>query len=685
MIMNSCLHRTTLWVFALVLSVASVAHGVTVSPEEQAEAKRWVAARFGATPAEPPPFSFTYDGRPSAELLPTWGAKREDKKLDDQRTEHVLTWKDAKTGLSIRCVGIEYHDFPTVEWVVYFKNEGPEGTPILSDIRALDLGLKREGKDEFLLHHAVGSPADGSDYAPLETPLGPGATKCIAAAGGRPTNTDLCYFNVQQGARGTIIALGWPGQCATEFTRDAGENLRIRAGQELTHFKLLAGEEVRSPMIALQFWAGDYLRSQNIWRRWMIAHNIPRPGGKLPAPMFLGCSSRAYEEMIKADEASQIMFIDRYLEEELKLDYWWMDAGWYVNKTGWPNTGTWEVDTKRFPRGLRPISDHAHAKDVKILVWFEPERVTPGTWLYEKHPEWLLGPDGQQKLLNLGNADALKWLIDHIDKLLTEQGIDLYRQDFNMDPLGIWRANDAADRQGITEIKHVTGYLAYWDALRQRHPNMLIDTCASGGRRNDLETLRRAVPMWRSDYAFEPTGHQSMTCGISLWIPYHGTGTVACANAPYYGGGATPVEPYAFWSNVAPSLNCGMDMRVKEIDYPAFRKLYEQWRQIGACYYGDFYPLTSCNRDNSLWMAWQFDRPEEGDGFVQAFRRQESAYRAAQLTLHGLDAEKDYTVTALDSGQTTVVKGRELMETGLPVEITARPGAAVFMYKAGAR
>ena len=62
-----------------------------------------------------------------------------------------------------------------------------------------------------------------------------------------------------------------------------------------------------------------------------------------------------------------------------------------------------------------------------------------------------------------------------------------------MEPLGFWRGNDPPDRQGITEIRHVEGLLAYWDELRRRHPEMPIDTCASGGRRNDLETLRRAV------------------------------------------------------------------------------------------------------------------------------------------------------------------------------------------------
>ena len=189
---------------------------------------------------------------------------------------------------------------------------------------------------------------------------------------------------------------------------------------------------------------------------------------------------------------------------------------------------------------------------MKILVWFEPERVAPGTWLSEHHPEWLLstrhdqrrpGAGNDNRLLNLGNPAARQWLTEHVDKLVTGQGIDLYRQDFNINPLSFWQAADTADRQGITENHYVCGYLAYWDELRRRHPSMLIDSCASGGRRNDLETMRRAVPLWRSDYAYEAIGHQGMTYGISLWLPYHGTGTVASSAAPYYGGGFTPSSP----------------------------------------------------------------------------------------------------------------------------------------------
>lgn len=664
-----------------------------VQPGEMQLMQSWVAANLGVGDASTPaptasgpaagvgwPFSFAYGDRPFAELCGGWKFDHASREIDSARVEHVLTWRDPATGLVVRCAATVYRDFPVVEWTLYLENGGNADTPIIQGIQAMDARLDQVGKGDFVLHHAVGSPADGNDYAPRETVLHAKQSERITAAGGRPTNTDLCYFNLQRGTSGWIIAVGWPGQWASEFNCLSDHDVRVRIGQELTHFKLHPGEQVRSPLVALQFWQAGRDHAHNVWRRWMIAHNLPRPGGKLPPPQFAAGSSRATNEMVNANEANQIMHIDRYREEKLQLDYWWMDAGWYVNKTGWPNVGTWEVDKARFPRGLRAISDYAHSKDMKTIVWFEPERVTPGTWLYDTHPEWLMGKDGEQKLLDLGNPNALKWLTDHVDRLITEQGIGLYRQDFNMDPLDYWRGADTPDRQGIAENKHVCGLLAYWDELRRRHPDMLLDCCASGGRRNDLESLRRAVPLWRSDYAYEPHGHQSMTMGISLWIPYHGTGTVACANAPYYGGGLTPVEPYAFWSNVSPGLAFGIDIRERGLDYDALRKLVGQWRSINECYYGDYYPLTSCSRQSDQWVAWQFDRPDFDRGFVQAFRRIDSPYESARFPLRGLDPNVTYVVTRLDVAEETRVTGRELMEKGLLVNLPQRPAAAVVTY-----
>jgi len=690
---------------AAVLSASSPSRALAADPVQRnsvknhskmTEARSWTAAKFEGNE---PFFSFTYDGKPSAEELKTWKSKKATRQLDENRTEHLLLYTEPKTGLELRCVGVEYRDFPTVEWTLYFKNTGDKDTPILSDIQALDIQLERpplkkfEDTDkEFRLHHYVGGEFSAEAYRPLETTLRPGTTKTITATNGRPSDKDMPYFNLQHpgDAGGLIVVVGWPGQWAAQFTRNIGTDLRISAGQELTHLKLLPGEEIRTPLIVLQFWEGDRIRSQNIWRQWMSAHNVPRPGGKLPPPQLAAYSGTQFNEMVNANTENQNLFIDRYREEGIKLDYWWMDAGWYPCDGDWWKTGTWEVDTKRFPKGLREISDYAHAQGVKTIVWFEPERVEAGTWLANNHPEWIL-VDGKEPsnledpvgylewqrggekgcgVLNLGNPDAWTWLVNHIDKLIVEQGIDLYRQDFNinMGTLLRWRANDAADRQGITENKHVVGYLAYFDELIRRHPDMLLDTCASGGRRNDLETLRRAVPLHRNDYDHGAVSQQCHTYGITFWIPYHGR-MINVGN------------DYEFRSRMFPSINSALDMRSKELNYAGFRHLLEQWRQVAPCYFGDYYPLTSYSLEKNVWMAWQFDRPDLGEGMVQVFRREESPFETASFKLHGLAPDVRYTVKDMDKEGSVEMMGHELMEKGLHVALSNSPQAAIFTYK----
>ena len=140
---------------------------------------------------------------------------------------------------------------------------------------------------------------------------------------------------------------------------------------------------------------------------------------------------------------------------------------------------------------------------MQFLLWFEPERVgDPNSWLGKNHPEWLMPGNSAGDVLNLGDPAALKWLIEHIDGMVKSQGLDWYREDLNGGNYGTaWRKHDAPDRQGITENLYVQGHLAFWDELRRRNPNLRIDSCASGGRRNDLETMRRAVPLLRSDWS----------------------------------------------------------------------------------------------------------------------------------------------------------------------------------------
>ena len=683
--------RSLLAVAAMLLLSPAWAHAVAPTAGEMAEARRWAAAKFEGVadvkPAEAGPcsdgvepcFSFNYGGKPSRELLKSWEVKRTKQSLDAQRTQSTVTYLDPTTGLVVRAVAVEYRDFPAVEWTLYFKNTGSKDTPILSDIQAIDSRLQRTNSGEFVLHCHNGDNCVPESYQPFDVPLAPNAVKKLAPAGGRPTNIAFPYYNLQMPGGGLMLAIGWPGQWASAFTRDAEGGLRVAAGQELTHLYLKPGEEIRTPLIAIVFWQGhDVVRAQNLWRRWMLAHNVPRPGGKPLRAMYPFCSGGFFEGL-KVSEASEKQFIDILTKQGIRLDYWWMDAGWYpCDPVGWPKVGTWEVDAKRFPKGIRAVSDYAHSKGAKLIVWFEPERVHPDTWLTQNHPDWIYGGKGGGKdggLLKLGDPQCRAWLTDHIDKLLTEQGIDLYRQDFNIDPLSFWRAADAPDRQGIHENMHVQGYLAYWDELLRRHPDMLIDSCASGGRRNDLETLRRAVPLLRSDYQWggveTAAGNQGHTYGLSSWVPFYGQGV-------YY-------HPqhfvYLVRSYMCPCFSIAVDVRKTDFDWSLYRRLVGQWRQVADCFSGDYYPLTPYHLDAAAWMAWQFDRPEQGDGMVQAFRHEKERQGSIEVKLRGLDPAAVYMLTDFDAAGSKDVTGRELLDRGLTIAVKDQPGAAIVAYR----
>jgi alpha-galactosidase len=657
-----------------------------VKPDETKERDNWTKQHL-LGPKPDLPFSFQYGGKASAELLPTWKKKAETTKLDNGRTQHTLTWDDPKSGLEVRCVVVEYSDFPTVEWTVHFVNTKDDDTQIVADVKAIDVTLKRGADGEFTLHRTVG---DGGEdiYKPDPIAMTPNQEKQFAPNGGRPCSTEFPYFNVEQpDGTGMIFAIGWPGQWSAKFTRDGGKELRVKAGQELTHFKLVAREELRAPLIVAQFWKGDHAHSQNVWRQWMLAHNSPRPGGKPLPPQMNVCNCNQYG-YFGITEDNQNLWIKRYKEEGVEYDYWWVDLCWFkLDEKSLIFNALYDPDAVRFPHGLKGLSDYLHQHKKKLIAWFEPEHYYPGpgNWIVENHPEWLLkAPAGHEQeinqgmplkdrvVLNLGNREALKWLTDNTNRVIQEQGIDYYRHDFNVEPLIFWRHNDAPDRQGVTEIKYVTGFLAFYDELLRRNPGMPIDNCASGGRRNDVETLRRSVPLLRSDTWGEPVGQQCQTYGLANWIPFWGTGIVH----------SDPKDvAYVFRSQMGPSYTSCWDLTPKA-NYDLHRKLLEQWKSVrDYILNGDYYPLTPYSSAGDAWMAWQFDCPEKGEGLVQVFRRDKSEEVSKTLKLRGLDAAAQYAVTNLDTNAVTQVSGKDLVEKGLAVDIADKPGSAVITYK----
>jgi alpha-galactosidase len=673
--------------------------------EEMKMKNQWVQEHLTEAKAKLP-FSFVYDGKASDGLLAGWTKKVEEKKLDANRTEHTLRWTDPKSGLEVRCVAVDYADYPAAEWTVYFKNTGTTHTPILENIQGLDAQFDAGAKGEFVLHGIKGDFMGAESYEPYRLALTSGSVTTFSPRGpiwagdgtgyglgkslSMPGTGKSCdgpdgwpYFNLQTPGGGVILAVGWPGQWAASFTRDAGTGLTVRAGQELTHFCLKPGEEARTPLMAMLFWEGvDMVPAQNLWRRWYRAHTLPRIQGKPQPAVASYCGSGNEQEM---------PIIQAWLDAGIHLDVLWRDAGgsrddvWFTLNPDplpypwpgmyWMNSGTWTPDPKKYPKGFKPYSDWIRTRGMQFMLWFEPERVgDPNSWLGKNHPEWLLPNDNMGAILDEGNPAARQWLTDHISGMIESQGLDWYREDMNGGgPCPAWRKNDAPDRQGMTENLYVQGHLAFWDELRRRHPHLRIDSCASGGRRNDLETMRRAVPLLRSDFQLPSMagvveGNQGHTYGLSFWLPFQGSGFSAS-------------DPYMCRSFYLPA--CVFNDSNRE-PTAAKIKVYRECRQIAPMMLeGDYYPLTAYSLAPENWIAWQFHRPEKGDGVVQVFRRGASSFVRAEFRLRGLDPAAIYEVRNFDAAGSTKVSGKDLMEKGLPVELKERPGSAVIVYTCG--
>lgn len=672
--------RVGLLVLGLALMSVGAEARVVARTFEVAQASHWLETHLLA-PSGPLPFSFRLGGQTSESLLPQWTAERRTGQLDASRTGHVLKWTCPTSGLEVRCEAVEYSDYPAVEWTVFLRNRGDGDTPVLEGIQGLDVRFEQDAGGEFTLHGIKGDFCTADSFEPFARPLGPGSEVRFAPPGSGKSSDGpdgWPYWNLQFDGGGTILALGWPGQWASSFVREDATGLRVRAGQELTRLYLRPGEQIRTPLIALLFWQdGDVIRAQNLWRRWYIAHNMPRVDGR---------TQTAVAQIQIGGAETDIPYVQSFLDAGIHVDLCWRDAGgsresvWFPAGDGpfkapdpaWLNSGTWDVDTAKYPKGFRPFTDWIHARGMQFVLWFEPERVgDPDSWLGRNHPEWLLPNNWGGSILDEGNPEARQWLTDHVSDIIQTEGLDWYREDMNGGgPCPAWRMHDAPDRQGMTENLYVQGHLAYWDALLTRHPRLRIDSCASGGRRDDLETMRRAVPLLRSDFQWPEMGdvnegNQGHTYGLSAWLPFQGTGVYK-------------YDPYSLRSFYLPSF--GMGALTPE-NTAAQRTAYAECRQVAPLMLADYYPLTPYSRDVDRWIAWQFHRPEQGDGVVQAFRREQCSESAITVRLSGLDPAARYRLTDLDRPGRTEASGGDLMSEGLQVAIDAAPGAAIILYE----
>ncbi len=702
--------RSAKWIPLLLLGL--VAHNAKAAQADNGgQSNPWLQEHLLNSNSQLP-FSFVYGRQSSQALLKVWPEMTATQKLDGLRTEHTLVWTDPKTGLKVRLTAVDYAGSRVVEWTEYFKNEGKVDTPILEDVQPLDTSVPITGNGIPLILYSNG--CGGMDtYALQKHPLNQLDRLRLSNEGGGKTVATIPFFDIRTGGDGGLIgAVGWPGQWVISMSRPTETAIVVRAGMERTHLSLHPGEEIRTPQILLLPWKGDETDAHNILRRHILKYHTPQYDGK---PVVLPVSHGGWGGM---KTTTSLRLLDQITKENIGFENFWLDAGWYgadrpveefqvFGREDWfLYAGDWRINKVPHPDGLRPISDAVHAKGMKFLLWFEPERAVVGTPLTIEHPDWLIGEESTNfegndarplvrfRLFDFGNPAARRFMIDSMSDFITKEGIDIFRQDCNFALAPFWSQGESIDRQGMTQIRYVEGLLEFWDELRQRHPQLILDIV----QRGDLESITRAVDLTRADYPIapdaDPIGNQLATQGLSYWRPHYGTAQqMKARNNYHFRSGFAPGLSFALFNAAGTKDQVGSFI---PLDFPFawLRTQVELLKQMRPYFYGDYYPLLPCSSEIDCnvgasnehsaafeWAAWQFHRPEEGDGMVQAFRREQNTQAAKEVLLRGLDATANYEVTNPDAGAAAIISGKDLMQMGLQIEIAAQPGAAILFYR----
>ncbi len=564
-------------------------------------------------------------------------------------------------------------------------NESTENSPRIRGVRSFDV---RFPAIEARFDGIMGDNLSRDSFAPYTRALAAEPYVLEPVEGRSSSATAFPCFDVTvttpEGTSLTyVFGVGWSGQWHAEMSCD-GEAFAISVGLADSDFYLLPGESVRLPRV-LCVRGEDPLSARQAFRRVVREHFSPKTedGRELLLPMAYLSSRDAYNDAPKTrpeycTEAGLLAELTA-LERLPSLDTFWFDAGWFPGHFP-KGVGNYAI-IEDFPHGLRPVADRAHEMGKKFVLWFEPERVVAGTEMAVAHPAYLLPADGQgtvwddQYLYNLADDEACAYLTKLLGDMLEREGVDIFRIDCNINLIRYWRDKDGPDRRGITEMHYIENLYRMWDDLRARIPGLLIDNCASGGRRMDIEALSRAVTLWRSDTGCFPESEEFVS---SIW---NNQQTIALSRyLPYSCGGHWKQVPYDVRAAGTTGTVCLYDALDPAFDFARAEAILAECARVRPLWGGDFHPFTEADVRDDNWAAYALCR--DGRGAVYAFRKKNAEEATMTVTLPGVEPTADYRVTLTDERMqvtTEILHGEALLH--YPLRIDGKRESLLLEYE----
>jgi len=643
-------------------------------------------------------FSFTFDGRKvGPERLAGWQVKA---RVRDGASEIAFRHPSGLVALR-RMRALAAAD--VIEYTVRFRNEGPSELSALSAVNALDIAFEGELVKGTSVVSCGGGLAGAEfpprDFAVTRASLAPGTQSgqqvTFSSEGGMPSPRNLPLFFVENEAQraGIYVGIGWTGNWRiTISTNQAGNALRIRGGMPGIDIKLRPGEEISGPTMLLGCYNGPLSSGTNVLRRVIRDRFAPTVAGqRLVAPVLY---TTWFDIGAELDEQLARRLVDE--AAEIGQEIFLVDAGWYK---GVPTTryrdmrstwdaiskplGNWELgeERTRFPSGLRALADYVRSRGMQFGLWFEFERVGRPSLLAAKHPDWVtFRPKGKWGMVDFGRPEVQEYFRRIVDRYVRDLDLRYIRWDCNLENLPpYWAQRDVPGRRGMTEIRHLEGLHRVEDHIRTKHPHVILENCAGGGRRIDLASLRRRHTIWISDQTMDPHIVRFHLEGLNQFLPGNAQGVAFALPATGRGRAKLAVSDLAFQSRFGGAF--GLAGRLHE--WPRSlkdraRKHFEVFKKLRRFLSEDYYLLLPQSRTTTSWAGWQFHNPRSGKGFVQAFRLA-SPDSSRRLVLKGLEPRRRYRFVDPYTDDAFVASGATLVSQGLELKLP-QMSSRVLLY-----
>lgn len=354
--------------------------------------------------------------------------------------------------------------------------------------------------------------------------------------------------------------------------------------------------------------------------------------------------------------------------KELGIEMFVLDDGWFGHRDDDRSSlGDWFVDEKKFNHGIAGFAKRVHDLDMKFGLWFEPEMISIDSKLYQTHPEWMIKTPGRgqtpgrhQFVLDMSRQEVVDYLFGLMSHIIQDAKLDYIKWDMNRNITEMYGADLPADQQLEFSHRYILGVYDLYDRLTKAFPDVLFESCASGGGRFDLGMMYYAPQAWCSDDtdAVERIKIQDGTSygyTPSMW----GAHVSAVPNDQV--GRLTSIDMRA---KVAYFGAFGYELDVTELSDEEQATIkqqvafYKQYRKLFQ--FGTFYRLETPDTSDNVY-GWETVSPDKHTAIGMRYQILNGANPAyIRYYFKGLDPERRYTVN--DGSE--VFSGAELMNAG---------------------